>query len=84
VSALKKAAILALGTATTGLYLAVPAGADPDVDPCRSIAIPFCRLLPMVPDLDHDVDLTQSPDGLSDGRDGQSSGNQPDAGLSGG
>lgn len=83
-SALKKAVIIALGTATTGLYLAAPAGADPDVDPCHAIIIPICRFVPMAPNLDHDVDLTQDPDGLSDMHGGQSAGNQPDAGLSDG
>ena len=93
-SVLKKAAIIALGTVTTGLYLAIPAGADPRDDPCRGVAIPICRLLPIMPDLDHDVDLTQDPDGLTDGQGGQSTdihpgagqsvGSQPSAGQSGG
>ncbi len=77
-SALKKAAIIALGTATTGLYLAVPAGADPGDDPCRSLFIPICRFLPIVPDLDHDIDLTEMPGGANAGPDGQSApDNQP-------
>jgi hypothetical protein len=83
-SVLKKAAIIALGTVTTGLYLAIPAGANPSDDPCRAIAIPICRLVPIVPDLDHDVDLTQNPDGLNDGQGGQSTDIQPGAGQSGG
>jgi hypothetical protein len=83
-SVLKKAAIIALGTVTTGLYLAIPAGADPGDDPCRAIAIPICRLVPMWPDLDNDVDLTQNPDGLSGGQDGQSGGTQPGAGQNAG
>ena len=78
-SVLKKAAIIALGTVTTGLYLAIPAGADPGVDPCR--AIPICRLVPIMPDLDDDVDLTQNPDALNGG---QSAGVQPGAGQSAG
>jgi hypothetical protein len=87
-SILKKAAIIAFSTATTGLCLAAPAGAD--VDPCHAIIIPICRFFPMAPDLDHDVDLTQDPDGLYDlqggqsvgtphGQGGQSAGTQPDA-----
>lgn len=63
-SAPKKSAVIVVGIVATGLYLAVPAGADPGFDPCRSIALPVCRLVPMMPDLDHDVDLTQNPDGL--------------------
>jgi hypothetical protein len=81
-SVLKKAAIVALGTVTTGLYLAIPAGADPD--PCRGVAFVVCRMVPIAPDLDHDVDLTQDPNGLTDGRDGQSAADQPGAVHSGG
>lgn len=81
-SVLKKAAIVALGTVTTGLYLAIPAGADPD--PCGTLPIFICRMVPMAPDLDHDVDLTQDPNGLSDGQDGQSAVDQPGAVHSGG
>jgi hypothetical protein len=83
-SALKRAAIILSGTVATGLYLAVPAGADPGFDPCRANVTPFCRMVPMMPDLDHDVDLTQNPNGLNDGQDGQSAGNQPGAGQSAG
>lgn len=81
-SALKRAAIVFLGTVTTGLCLAGSAAADPGFDPCGS-SVPFaCRLFPMAPDLDHDVDLTQDPDALTRG--GQSPGNQPGTDLSGG
>jgi hypothetical protein len=83
-SVLKKAAIVALGALTTGLYLAIPAGADPDIDPCRAIPVFICRMVPMMPDLDHDVDLTQDPNGLNDGQDGQSAGIQPGAGQNAG
>ena len=31
------------------------------VDPCRSMLIPVCSLVPILPELDHDVDLTQNP-----------------------
>src|SRR5271154_2765389 len=71
-SAWKKAAIIAFGTVTTGVCFAAPAGAD--VDPCHAIIIPICRFIPMAPDLDHDVDLTQDPDGLIDVQGGQSVG----------
>jgi hypothetical protein len=80
-SALRKAAIITLGAVTTGLYVAAPAGADPGFDPCRATFIPVCRLVPTMPDLDHDVDLSQNPDALNDG---QVAGNQPGAGQSGG
>jgi hypothetical protein len=83
-SALGKFAIILLGTVATGVYLAVPAGADPGFDPCRATFIPICRMLPTMPDLDHDVDLTQNPNGLIDGQDGQIGGDQPGAGQNGG
>jgi hypothetical protein len=73
-SVVKRVATIFVGTVLTGLYLAVPAGADPGFDPCHSSITFFCRMLPMMPDLDHDVDLTQDPDGLTGG---QSFGDQP-------
>lgn len=89
-SALKKSATIIVGIVTTGLCVAVPASADPGFDPCRSIAIPVCRLIPLMPDLDHDVDLTENPNGLVEGQGGgsqpsggQSGGSQPGSGLSG-
>jgi hypothetical protein len=82
-STLKKAAIILLGTPATVLYLAVPAGADPDYDPCRTNVLPICRLVPIMPDLDHDIDLSQ-PDTLTDGQDGQIAGNQPGTGSQSG
>jgi len=81
-SVLKKAAIVALGAVATVLYLAIPAGADPD--PCSPLPIFICRMVPVAPDLDHDVDLTQDPSGLTDGRDGQSAVDQPGAVHNGG
>ncbi len=63
-----------VGAVTTGLCLAAPASADPGFDPCQSSIAFICRMVPMMPDLDHDVDLTQDPDGLTGG---QSSSNQP-------
>jgi hypothetical protein len=83
-SVLKKAAIVALSTVATGLCLAVPAGADPGYDPCRGVAIAICRLVPIMPDLDQDVDLTQDPNGLIDGQGGQSAVDQPHDVHSGG
>ncbi|MCV7102847.1 hypothetical protein [Mycobacterium palustre] len=78
---IKRAALILLGAMTTGLCLAVPAGADPGFDPCRS-SVPFiCRMFPMMPDLDHDLDLTQNPETRTAGP-GQV--DQPDAGLGSG
>jgi hypothetical protein len=65
VSAVRKSAIVALGVTVAGVVAATPAGADPGNDPCASTRIPICRMLPIMPDLDHDIDLTQDPDGLS-------------------
>ncbi|CQD17536.1 hypothetical protein BN1232_03928 [Mycobacterium lentiflavum] len=65
---LRKAAIVLLGTVVAGLNFAVPAGADPGFDPCHSMFNPICRMVPIMPDLDHDIDLTQDPNGLTDGQ----------------
>jgi hypothetical protein len=81
-SILNKAAVVALSTVTSALYLAIPAGADPD--PCGTLPIFICHLIPMAPDLDHDVDLTQDPSGLTVGGDGQSAASQPAPVHSGG
>jgi hypothetical protein len=85
-SAPKKSAMIVLGIVATGLYLAVPAGADPGFDPCRSGLIPICGMAPVMPDLDHDVDLTQDPNGLTGGQgpDQEPADHQPDAGPNGG
>jgi hypothetical protein len=83
-SVLKKSAVMVFGIVTTGLSLAVPAGADPGFDPCRSIVIPVCRMVLLMPDLDHDVDLTQDPDALNDLQGPQSAGSQPGSSQSGG
>jgi hypothetical protein len=44
--------------------LAPPATASPDI-PCGSIPIPVCAFIPVLPDLDHDVDLTTDHDPAS-------------------
>jgi len=40
--------------------LATPATADPAEDPCRLAISLLCRMVPIAPELDHDVDLTQN------------------------
>jgi hypothetical protein len=56
---LKRTAIAAVAALTTGLLLAAPAAAEPGDNPCE-LAINFvCRFVPIAPDLEHDVDLTQ-------------------------
>jgi hypothetical protein len=85
-SVLKRAAVALSGAVMTGLCLAAPAGADPGFDPCHS-SVPFlCRMFPMMPDLDHDIDLSQDPDAWTGGQGpaSQPGGNQPGADLNGG
>jgi hypothetical protein len=93
---MKKAAIVLSGVVTTALCLAAPAGADPGFDPCHSSVPLLCRMFPMMPDLDHDIDLSQDPDawtggqgpasqpGVSQPGANQPGGNQPSADLNGG
>lgn len=77
----KRAAIIVSAAVAAGLGLAAPAGADPGFDPCHS-SVPFlCRIFPVMPDLDHDIDLSQDPNALTDG---QAPAGQPGGDLSGG
>jgi hypothetical protein len=46
---------------TAALGFAAPAGAEPGDNPCQFAATFLCKFVPMVPDLDHDIDLTQQP-----------------------
>jgi hypothetical protein len=56
---LRRTVIAAAAALTAGLLLAAPATADPGDNPCE-LAISFvCRFVPIAPDLDDDVDLTQ-------------------------
>jgi hypothetical protein len=56
---LKRAAIAAVATLVAGTLVAAPANAAPGEGPCE-LAINFlCRFVPVAPDLDHDIDLTQ-------------------------
>jgi hypothetical protein len=59
-----RAVIVALGVTAAALGVAAPAGADPADDPCQLAVALLCRFVPMAPDLDHDVDLTQDPGAL--------------------
>lgn len=63
----KRVVIIVVGAVLAGLCLAAPAGADPGSDPCHSGITFICRMLPLMPDLDHDVDLTEDPYGLTGG-----------------
>jgi hypothetical protein len=46
---------------TAAITLAAPASASPD-NPCGATLIPICAFVPVLPGLDHDVDLTTDPD----------------------
>jgi len=51
--------VAAATAVTAGLLLATPANADPDDSPCELAISYFCRFVPVAPDLDRDLDLTQ-------------------------
>jgi hypothetical protein len=56
---LRRTVIAAAAALMAGLLLAAPATADPGDNPCE-LAISFvCRFVPIAPDLDDDIDLTQ-------------------------
>ncbi|SEH61446.1 hypothetical protein SAMN04489835_2040 [Mycolicibacterium rutilum] len=51
------AALVACGAT---LFAAVPAGAQPGGPPSCELALAFlCRYIPMAPELDHNIDLTE-------------------------
>jgi hypothetical protein len=54
-----RAVIAAAATLAAGLFLATPASAEPGDNPCEFAINYFCKFLPMAPDLEGDVDLTQ-------------------------
>ncbi len=56
---LKRTVIATAAALAAGLLLSAPATAQPGDNPCE-LAVDFlCRFVPIAPDLDHDVDLTQ-------------------------
>jgi hypothetical protein len=60
--------ILALGAAgaTASLIATAPtAAADPGGLPCTFQLAFLCSMVPALPNLDHDVDLTQDPNALN-------------------
>ena len=56
---LKRTVIAAAGALTAGLLLAAPATAEPGDNPCELAVNFLCRFVPIAPDLEGDVDLTQ-------------------------
>ena len=55
-----KRTLVATTTLTAGLLLAAPASADPGDNPCELAISYFCKFIPIAPDLDHDIDVTQA------------------------
>ena len=56
---LKRTVAAALAALAASVFLAGPAQAEPGDNPC-ALAVNFlCRFVPVAPDLDHDLDLTQ-------------------------
>jgi hypothetical protein len=59
---MKKKTTLAVVTAfALGICSAAYAGADPGTSPCGPFSNPICAFIPLLPELDHDVDLTMDP-----------------------
>lgn len=56
---LTKLTITALSVLGAAVFLAVPASAEPGGNPCEVAINYFCKFLPIAPDLEGDVDLTQ-------------------------
>lgn len=52
---------VAIGAAAMALGLAAPAGADTGDGQCPLAISILCRLVPIAPELDHDIDLTRDP-----------------------
>jgi hypothetical protein len=56
---LKRTAIAAAAALAAGMLLAASASAEPGDNPCEFAINYFCRFIPIAPDLEGDVDLTQ-------------------------
>jgi hypothetical protein len=56
---LKKALIIATSAIAAAAFFAAPASADPGDNPCEFAINYFCKFVPIAPDLEGDVDLTQ-------------------------
>jgi hypothetical protein len=56
---LKRSVIAAVGAVAAAVLLAVPAGADPGDNPCEFSISFVCRFVPIAPNLEGDIDLTQ-------------------------
>jgi hypothetical protein len=58
-SVVTKMAVTAVGALATALVLAVPASAEPGDNPCDFAINSICRFIPIAPDLEGSIDLTQ-------------------------
>ena len=58
-SVLRKAIIATVSALAAAVFLAGPAGAQPGDNPCDLAAAFLCKFVPIAPDLEGDVDLTQ-------------------------
>jgi hypothetical protein len=56
---LKRTVIATAAALAAGLLLSAPATAEPGDNPCELAVNFLCRFVPIAPDLDHNVDLTQ-------------------------
>lgn len=56
---IKKAIVLAAAASAVTLGVAAPASANPG-DPCPLAVSFLCNFVPIAPDLDHNIDLTQN------------------------
>ena len=56
---LKRTAAGAAAALAAGVLRAAPANAGPTDSPCDLAISYFCKFIPVAPDLDHDVDVTQ-------------------------
>ena len=57
-SVLRALALAVGGAAVAALLAAAPAGANPGMPDCGQLNF-VCNMIPTMPDLDHDVDMTQ-------------------------
>ena len=56
---LKRALIIVTSTVAAAAVFATPANAEPGDNPCELAVTFLCRFVPVAPDLDHDIDMTQ-------------------------
>jgi hypothetical protein len=49
----------AVAALAAGTLFAIPANAEPDDNPCQFAINYFCKFIPIAPNLEGDVDLTQ-------------------------